>query len=921
MVDEATYDVVLLPTFVQVEGWRKAHALQGAGLFGQTVSTFDAWIADLWELYGDGRMLVDALKRAMLMRIAFSQIADGTGSVDGLLTLSPGVARLAASCERQAAGVPEFDAAVDAAAQGNRDCGLSARELALLKGIARYRALLASAGLVELGSACRWLADREHEVFPRPVKVLMEEAAPLDWRISRFFAACSSLEVRVHPASGADGVWRAPDGVEPRLALPAGRYATAGLVMDMLRDLADGERAVITSIDPVGMFRQMEPELSRRGISATVQGMVRFGETDAGRACLLALRVACDPQVDATALTDLISSPFAGLPRAETVSVDARLRKDRLADVSAYTAALREEFPGFASLLDAAGGAQWPAALDALEGAACELPGRSASWRSEQLAVFAALRQVRQMADALHAGWQDCQVVLEQMAVSVSAKSLVGDADEKPRVLVTTQGAAAQLASRSYAMLLACDLTVDAYPLTEKEDAAATLFAKLGLQPAEGVLERSRRTFNKLMRVPARVFACVRPLNDADGNPAYACAMLEEFLDAYRVEDPEDGASGALPAALAAHIAERGEELLYANARAARRDATQPVAACPPEPHSGDVGSHSAEELLPPRRRPNGEGVLRRSPSPSQIEAYLECPYKWFVQNRLKTERLEEGFSQLEKGIFSHAVLERFYRRFLAEGYGKVTAQNLPEARRVLREEADAVEADMRLAEPGSGRYVATNHLEEQAIAQQKTVLSDFLEYESKVLPGFRPKYLEYSFDDNAVDYAGCKMVGTVDRIDVDDAGRAIIIDYKGSVKPEHDIAGKDPANPGKVQARIYAQMVRRALGLDVVGTLYVSYGKNHAVAGAVDGRAVEAAHVPGARKGALWCMAAEPDPTAEAGDRPYSSYDFTDMLDETERLVEEAVSRMERGEVAPNPVSKDACRYCPAAQCPKKGV
>ncbi len=38
--------------------------------------------------------------------------------------------------------------------------------------------------------------------------------------------------------------------------------------------------------------------------------------------------------------------------------------------------------------------------------------------------------------------------------------------------------------------------------------------------------------------------------------------------------------------------------------------------------------------------------------SPSQIESYLECPYKWFAQRRLRLERFDEGFGPLEMGDF-----------------------------------------------------------------------------------------------------------------------------------------------------------------------------------------------------------------------------------------------------------------------------
>ena len=186
MPDYLEYDVVLLPTFIQVEDWRRQRALERrAGLFGQAVTTFNAWVADLWELHGDGRRLVDPIQRQMVMRVAFSQLvgdstaeagvdrpdgeaADLPDAVEDSLTLSPGVAPLAARCEQAAAGVAEYDAAVAAAGSGELPAGISMREGVFLQGIARYRELLGRQGMVEPGEACHWLAVRAGEVFPRP---------------------------------------------------------------------------------------------------------------------------------------------------------------------------------------------------------------------------------------------------------------------------------------------------------------------------------------------------------------------------------------------------------------------------------------------------------------------------------------------------------------------------------------------------------------------------------------------------------------------------------------------------------------------------------------------------------------------------------------------------------------------------------
>jgi hypothetical protein len=73
-------------------------------------------------------------------------------------------------------------------------------------------------------------------------------------------------------------------------------------------------------------------------------------------------------------------------------------------------------------------------------------------------------------------------------------------------------------------------------------------------------------------------------------------------------------------------------------------------------------------------------------------------------------------------------------------------------------------------------------------------------------------------------------------------------VDYKGSLTKEHDIVDKTWTHPGKVQTRMYARAIERALGLQVVGALYVSYGRRQGVSGAFDARMLEAAHLPAMR-------------------------------------------------------------------------
>ena len=60
---------VLVEGLERATNVKKSLARAGVGL-GVGVETPSSWVRDLWETYGDGRALVDALDRALMMRAA-----------------------------------------------------------------------------------------------------------------------------------------------------------------------------------------------------------------------------------------------------------------------------------------------------------------------------------------------------------------------------------------------------------------------------------------------------------------------------------------------------------------------------------------------------------------------------------------------------------------------------------------------------------------------------------------------------------------------------------------------------------------------------------------------------------------------------------------------------------------------------------
>lgn len=917
----AEYDVVLLPTYAQVEAYRKRFASQnGAGLFSCVVSTFSAWIADLWELHGDGRRLVDGVQRRTIMQAACIQVY-------GEENLTPGLAQLAARCERHAAGLAAFEQALDQAECGEGPQGLHVEEQLFLKAIARYRALLDELDLVELGQACAALAQQADEVFPHPVRVLMTQAAPLTWMQRLFFDACPQVQLAFELAPGGEGVERMPEGVRMRFAFPAGRYAQPALIADVLRERGGEGPIVISCAHPLDMYKQLESALARVGVEACVQARVKFGQTDFGRTMLAMLRCVHEDAFDATALSDVIRSPFVGFAQRDALELDRQLRGDRIADRDVWLQELCQRSAEFSQLDDMARDPDASILLGAVEQRVMALPGRSQAWRTEQLAAIGGLRSVMETARFVDLPMKSCACVLETIDVVVSyAGALSQDGTAKPQVMITTQAVAATMDPGACTLLVLADLTSDDYPMSDRDDANSTLMAKLGFLPTDTTLARARRTFKALQQLPREEIMLVRPLNDYDANPTYPAVVLEELVDAYR-SDPTDSADidnlFRLPAALQQGMIQRGEETLYANELAACSDVRQPLAVTVEQPQLADMDGSDAGKVLLPRRTQDG-GVLERfCPSPSQIESYLECPYRWFAERRLRPEQIDEQFGPLEKGTFAHEVLETFYRRFQESGCAKVDELNLKQAQDLMWDVFEELAHDQLTREPNSGRLVPLTQLEMWERSALRDNLVDFLEYEAQILPTFHPAYLEFEITPEwPVDYAGYQLVGKVDRIDVDDQGHAVIIDYKGSLDGEYDIAGKTPAHPGKVQTRIYAQAVKRALGLDVVGALYVSYGRIHQMHGAV-GAILEAAHLPKMKLDNCRCGSKGIDEAVmvEPSELAYADFSFDAVLDLTEQRVAEAVEAMKNGGIAPMPAAASVCSYCKVPQCPKRGA
>lgn len=723
------------------------------------------------------------------------------------------------------------------------------------------------------------------------------------------------------------------------VAVPAAGDDGASSCEDAFGD-ADGCRVVrsagtqaaavmVAAKDPAALFGRVAPALVRQGHVVALRGRRRFVDTSFGRAICSLHRFLDDGQAGGAShiegygdiaatdverwnradLADWALSPFSGMTKKAAFKLDADMRADRTARRSNLCARLRADNPMFAAMERLALQLDDQAAAE-LEAAVRRMTNRSEAWRAEQLAALRALQRAAGAAKLAGLGADAAFDQVQRLKVSVSRivapRGCDGVAFGAPDVLVTDQNTAASLGSGSCEVCVVADLTSGAYPAADPEDASRVLLEHLGVKRADSALARMRRVFFALEHAATDQLILERCLNDSSADPTYPCVVLEEFVDCYRddptaTEDIDNPYS--LPERLQDGMLLRGEDALCSND--ALSDVPAPETARIEPPLTGAVSAEARSLVVLPRVLQGGQVLDEPCLSPSQIESYLECPYKWFAQRRLRLDDLDEGFGPLEMGDFAHNALHSFYKHMSEDlSEAKVTPQLLPQARKLMADvlaRHKALQPHLRQSE---NRLIPTSQVEHRELAELERKLMDYLDFEAELLPTFAPKYLEYDVAcGGAVDYAGHKLLGTADRIDVDGEGRCAIIDYKGSISGSYALGVREEGRLGKVQALIYAQVVRRTLGLEPVGALYVCYGRRKMISGAYDGRVIENAHLPNMRHKDCMCA-----------DRP-----FSDVLDETEEAVAAALERMLAGDIRPRPETPEACKWCPVSSCPER--
>lgn len=716
----------------------------------------------------------------------------------------------------------------------------------------------------------------------------------------------------------------------------------------------DPVRVLVVSARAPQLFGELAARLAARHIAAETTEFTAFSQSIAGRqftalANLIERMKAADEGTasktewwPAPELTDWIYSPLSGADAASARTFDKNMRLSRGKTTTAVKSLLQSVQGQVRGTRKAASDENWfksvpcvvsdvfqalwrdkpVTALKAMLAVAEALPDRAlggldgqARRQAETALLRHAIDILMNDARALDVSQAATVPVLDDVRTKVDKRSTAYDyetyeVDRTPRAQVrfASLADAAALRPASYDAVLFADVDLDSYPLSHEEGPLATLTAELGrssvtLEPA--ALLRVR--FGRAMQAARGPVVLARVTHDRQARECYPAAVWTEL----RAHAEATGA---------AKVACVGEGGIVADFDPAAGEGIE----C--KRVSCEAPQHLSEAAVPylVLRRRDGEGedapLVPRLTSASQIEAYSTCPLCWFVSYRVKPQSIDADFGNMEKGNFVHDVLEHLHARLPQEGMERVTPENLPRAQELLHEVFDETLAEHAGKRGTEGPLVPLSPVEERQVAEILPQLEGVLAYESEALTPFAPRYLEFAFNELQVEYAGWPLGGRIDRVDVDAENRAVVIDYKHRSGVEEfkladptvrdEESGEAPIDdprwlPPHTQTLIYAQAMRRALGLDTRAALYFSTkGGKPALRGAASAELLEEergdGRIPGLKKGF----------PGEGG-----NMDFDALLDRVEAGIAERLRELEAGNVAAvDPASTQAaharCSY-----------
>lgn len=894
-------------------GERRKMQLAEIAPLGVNVQTHMQFIAGLWDLYGDGSTLVDPGVRRVLLRPLVTQV--------GLMQSAPTPKLITSLCdfvqEAIASGVEPTRNLTESQAKVMELVSLYEHKLELegLREAAQVEDILVAQGacagmnlvfecpdtqsahvrrFMDAAAACADIVVVEQVLQPDPALHHAVKGNELDELRRLLFTGNRGLK-----AHG-----------QVRIGEARGQHVQDEVTARLVREIHEREGIAFGDmLICYGAGHNPHPLLHEKLARADVPFVSHFSLPCAriafGAAFTQLERVMLNPDDEASfePLVDFIGSPYAGIDPRDARALQMRWRERahstaqaRLEDIrngfvqgNATARQTKGRLEPLVNILDASREDRVRMMFENACGAHLD-----ADVLVDDRAAAETLLDYIELCDRYH-----CVPDIDEMAnLAVELVRSFGEPEDALRVVLASK---TDITRAQVIVLPGLDSVT--YPMASQDGPFDEPMSVLGIARADTLADDQRLLLLNVIERSDSLFACTRATHDASGEESCASALFEELVDVYRgAADDEVGLPVAgIPETLAPFSLSLSEaEAFFGAGRENEMRFAVMRGELEREWSKHNLLFDLQEKMLPF--------------SPTGLEDYYRCPYRWFACRRVGYNGMDNAFDAASQGNLVHATMERFYKDLKEAGFARVTPECLPQALEIARMSfAHQVEHEMNRSR--GGLYLKTKR-EERQCAELLDLICEFIKRDAEFLPGFTPTYFELTLGRGTgimLEYAGVHVRGKVDRIDVDAQGNAVIVDYKLSGLSDGYGFKSEEELPLRIQTDIYATLVQRhfeMLGtpLRVVGSVYRSYSKN----------CMRGVYMRGIDWGTMETLREDRDALPRASsDESYEEY-----LVHVENEVAARIECLREGDIAPNPIADGVCDYCKAlAFCPRGGV
>ncbi len=621
----------------------------------------------------------------------------------------------------------------------------------------------------------------------------------------------------------------------------AGRRGTLERVAEELLALIRGGTAPeqIALVCPrVERYRApRETALGSLGVPYAIEGLIRFEQTELGRALLSLLRFAWQGG-DRGDLYGFLRSPYSGLARASVDWVEGRLRGRAVETgerTEEETMRLRDGHP--LPPLELLRNAETPLMASGdlarfMLRAAYGLDAPPVGEQSQQdLRAFEALSRLRAELE----GWL-------ALGGSLSPDEIVSALERAPVRAGGNQGTASgrvdvvdllRARTRRYEVAFILGLEEGSLPHRGEtspfldEETARELDARLRrsrLAKPDSV-ERDRYLFYTACTRPTRRLYLVREAANDEGGPREPSPFWDEVRDLFAKDDVRRATTRRPLSALTwpVELAPTERERLRALASLVPVDEDEALALA-----QANGWERQLERALRAFDRPTRlthplvleELRAKSSFGVTELETFADCSSIWFVDRLIGPRTIDQQVDPRLRGQVAHNALHKLFAGLPKRlGVEKLGPEQLDEALAFLRECLGEAMDGVRMELTDLQR----RELEQGLLRDLEQFLRDEVSSELQLVP----RRFEVSFGSErspqelqrGLDLGTFKLSGKIDRIDLDPfSARGIVQDYK-SGKTAHSAAQIE--SELKLQIPLYMLVLRDLVGVEPLGGIY----------------------------------------------------------------------------------------------------